>query len=190
MFSRCCVVFSLVTPLMAQTVELSGRARKHGFGTVYRPYRAKDLGRLTANSNRLESLLRAGTLYLSLQDAIALALENNLDIELQRYGPQIADANSCSAEAGGLAARRSTVGAGGPAAPAPTQRGQDTGITTSASRPASSTLGVGGSCHQSRPARTIPNLDPALTGFLQLGPPHQSAKQHLRDRDQHADQSQ
>src|SRR5579863_323270 len=39
-----------------------------------------------ANSNRLEELLRAGKLYLSLQDAIALALENNLDIAVQRYG--------------------------------------------------------------------------------------------------------
>ena len=36
----------------------------------------------------MEALLRAGRLYLSLQDAVALALENNLDIELQRYGPR------------------------------------------------------------------------------------------------------
>src|SRR5512142_2798625 len=38
-----------------------------------------------ANSNRLDSLMRAGRIYLSLQDAIALALENNLDIEYHRY---------------------------------------------------------------------------------------------------------
>jgi len=36
------------------------------------------------NSYRLESLIRAGNLYLSLQDAIALVLENNLDVEIQR----------------------------------------------------------------------------------------------------------
>jgi outer membrane protein TolC len=54
------------------------------------------------NSSRLESLIRAGKIYLSLQDAIALALENNLDIELQRYGPRIADADILRAEAGGL----------------------------------------------------------------------------------------
>lgn len=41
----------------------------------------------THNSPRLDALIRAGSLYLSLQDAIALALENNLDIEVQRYGP-------------------------------------------------------------------------------------------------------
>ena len=47
------------------------------------------------NSGRIESLLRAGRLYLSLQDAVALALENNLDIELQRYGPRIAEPICC-----------------------------------------------------------------------------------------------
>jgi outer membrane protein len=38
-----------------------------------------------ANSNRLDQLMRAGNVYLSLQDAIALALENSLDIEYHRY---------------------------------------------------------------------------------------------------------
>jgi outer membrane protein TolC len=55
-----------------------------------------------ANSSRLESLVRAGNLYLSLQDAIALALENNLDIQLQRYTPLNAQANLLRAQAGGL----------------------------------------------------------------------------------------
>lgn len=54
------------------------------------------------NSPRLESLIRAGNLYLSLEDAIAVALENNLDIELSRYGPQIAQADYLRAKAGGL----------------------------------------------------------------------------------------
>jgi len=39
------------------------------------------------NSPRLEQLVRAGSLYLSVQDAIALVLENNLDIAVQRYSP-------------------------------------------------------------------------------------------------------
>ena len=42
------------------------------------------------NSSRVENLLRAGSLYLSLPDAIALALENNLDIEFDRYHETIA----------------------------------------------------------------------------------------------------
>lgn len=56
-----------------------------------------------SNSNRLEALLRAGRIYLSLNDAVALALENNLDIEIQRYGPQLAQADLLRAQAGGVA---------------------------------------------------------------------------------------
>ncbi|MBZ5602335.1 MAG: TolC family protein [Acidobacteriia bacterium] len=41
------------------------------------------------NSPRLDSLIRAGNLYLTAQDVIALALENNLDIAIQRYGPYL-----------------------------------------------------------------------------------------------------
>ena len=43
------------------------------------------------NSTRVHDLIRAGNLYLSLQDALALAIENNLDIELQRYLLPIGD---------------------------------------------------------------------------------------------------
>ena len=42
------------------------------------------------NTPRLESLLRGGNLYLSVQDVIALVLENNIDIAIQRYGPVLA----------------------------------------------------------------------------------------------------
>lgn len=42
-----------------------------------------------ANSPRLEQLVRGGNLYLSGRDVIALALENNLDIAIQRYGPYL-----------------------------------------------------------------------------------------------------
>ena len=56
----------------------------------------------------IESLLRAGNLYLSLQDAIALALENNLDIAIQRYAPLIGRSAAAQAEAGGFARGVST----------------------------------------------------------------------------------
>ncbi len=45
----------------------------------------------TSNSGRLEQLIRAGNLYLSLNDAIALALENNIGIEIQRYQFDLAE---------------------------------------------------------------------------------------------------
>jgi len=43
-----------------------------------------------SNTPRLESLVRGGNLYLSVQDVIAVTLENNLDIAIQRYAPVLA----------------------------------------------------------------------------------------------------
>lgn len=53
-----------------------------------------------SNSTRLDSLLRAGKLYLSLSDAIALTIENNLDIELVRYEFPLAEADLLRAKSG------------------------------------------------------------------------------------------
>ncbi|MBZ5584330.1 MAG: TolC family protein [Acidobacteriia bacterium] len=55
-----------------------------------------------ADSPRIEQLMRAGNIYLSLRDAIALALENNLDIENARFNLPQADANLLRAESGNL----------------------------------------------------------------------------------------
>jgi outer membrane protein len=54
------------------------------------------------NTSRLESLIRAGNLYLSAQDVIALALENNVDIAIQRYGPYLAREVLRRAQGGGF----------------------------------------------------------------------------------------
>ena len=54
------------------------------------------------NSPRIRSLLRAGNIYLSLSDAIALAIENNLDVELERYTLPSADSEVLRAKGGGL----------------------------------------------------------------------------------------
>jgi outer membrane protein len=56
--------------------------------------------RLT-NSQRLYTLIRAGNLYLSAEDALALAIENNLNLEIGRYTPQLADSAYERAQAGG-----------------------------------------------------------------------------------------
>src|SRR5712671_3648880 len=73
-------------------------------GPLLRPFhlekRQVSPARLT-NTPRLESLVRAGNLYLSVQDVIALALENNLDIAIQRYGPLLAREVLRRAEGGG-----------------------------------------------------------------------------------------
>jgi outer membrane protein len=59
---------------------------------VVRPYRAATVPPVRlGNSQRLHQLLRAGKLYLTLQDAISLAIENSLDLEVDRYGPLSAE---------------------------------------------------------------------------------------------------
>src|ERR1051325_7094572 len=122
---------------------------------------------VVSNSGRLDSLLRGGNLYLSLQDAIALALENNLDIAIQRYGPQIADAQVQQAEAGGFARGVSTSVTAGPSGAQVSSSGTTPGNNQNAASQASAATAsaVGGSVLQSS-GPSIPNLDPVLTGNL------------------------
>ena len=54
-----------------------------------------------ANSSRIDSLIKDGVLELSLKDAIALSLENNLDIAIARYNIPIAAADVLRTQAGG-----------------------------------------------------------------------------------------
>ncbi len=85
------------------------------------------------NSDRLENLMQEAKLYLSLSDAIALAIENNLDIAWSRYGPQSAANDLMRAKSGsqlrGVQNQISVLstGLGGVARAAP--QGQATGIT-------------------------------------------------------------
>ena len=53
-----------------------------------------------ANTARIDQLMHDGKLYLSLNDAIALALENNLDIAISRYNLNIADTDVLRSQAG------------------------------------------------------------------------------------------
>jgi len=54
-----------------------------------------------ANSPRLQNLIRDGKLYISLNDAIALAIENNLDLAYFRYNFPIAQTDILRTKAGG-----------------------------------------------------------------------------------------
>ena len=85
------------------------------------------------NSPRLELLLRDGKLYLSLQDALALAMENNLDIAYARYGPDLADADVLRAKSGaqlrGVQTQISTLSTGISAEGGGGGTGNVTGIT-------------------------------------------------------------
>lgn len=113
------------------------------------------------NSGRLESLLRAGRLYLSLQDAVALALENNLDIELQRYGPRLADSDLLRAKAGGVVRGIPTNIAQGPQSTASlsTGGGAGTGVATTAVSTSGTTTASGGGTTVLFTGTTVPAFD-------------------------------
>jgi outer membrane protein TolC len=91
---------------------------ENGHGFLYRltrNYRARDIHPVSfEDSPRIDKLMRAGNIYLSLRDAIALALENNLDIESSRYAPKLALADLQRASAGQLLRNVSTSISSGP----------------------------------------------------------------------------
>jgi outer membrane protein TolC len=141
----------------------------HGFlGKITNPYRSAYVPPPnTANTARLDALLRGGNLYLSMQDTIALALENNLDIAIQRYGPPIAEAAVLQAEAGGFARGVSTTVSAGPSSATVSSSGTTPGTNQNAVSVASvgTASAVGASVvQQSGPA--IPALDPMIVGAL------------------------
>ena len=123
-----------------------------------------------ANTGRIDQLMHEGKLYLSLDDAIALALENNLDIAIARYNLNIADTDVLRAKAGaailgvpsGIVQNTPGGGVGGLGG----QVGSGTGGTSLGAGGAGagvgglngSTLGLGS---------LITSFDPILTGTLQ-----------------------
>lgn len=69
---------------------------------VFVPYHSPEIPEITmSNSERLHSLINNGKMELSLDDAIALALENNLDIALSRYSLIYAKIDILRTAAGG-----------------------------------------------------------------------------------------
>jgi outer membrane protein TolC len=124
------------------------------------------------NAPRINDMIKEGTLYLSLNDAIALSLENNLDLAIARYNLQIADTDILRAKAGstirgvatglvtgtqGGTATTATGAAGGGAGGTQTGAG---GAGAGASGLVQSTLGNTGG--------PIPQFDPTLTSTLQI----------------------
>ncbi|MBV8732801.1 MAG: TolC family protein [Acidobacteriia bacterium] len=87
------------------------------------------------NSARFHDLIRAGSLYLSVRDALALAIENNLDVELQRFQPPSADSDLLRAKGGGLARgldytlAEVPTGVGGPLSPVLLNPAVSTGVS-------------------------------------------------------------
>jgi outer membrane protein TolC len=145
---------------------------KSHFPNFLAPYTARHVAAPNlANTPRIDELMRDGKLYISMNDAVALALENNLDIAIARYNLNIADTDLWRARAGS-----STLGVnsgvvqntpGGGVGGLGTQVGSGQGGTSIGAGGAGagsgglvvSTLGSG---------PVITSFDPVLTGTLQI----------------------
>ena len=134
------------------------------------------------NSKRVHDLIRAGNLYLSQADALALAIENNLDVVLDRFSFQIADTDLQRAKGGGLLRgvpfqiAEAPTGVGGPLSPVVTNPASATSVTTGTAVSTNAlelgalgepltNLSIQGTLPQST-GTAVPIFDPSLTGQL------------------------
>jgi outer membrane protein TolC len=89
-------------PLQSPKDNIPFDLLQHPSRNPFDAYRGKSVSPPSLeNSTRLDSLIRDGKLYLHLQDAIDLALENNLDLVIARYNLPIAQMDILRTSAGG-----------------------------------------------------------------------------------------
>jgi outer membrane protein len=124
-----------------------------------------------SNTPRLDQLLHDGKIMLSINDAVALALENNLDIAISRYNLNIADTDVLRAKSGnnilgvnfGVVQNTPGGGVGGLGSAVGSGTGGTSvaagGIGAGTFGLVSSTLGIG---------VPITSFDPVVTGLIQL----------------------
>jgi outer membrane protein len=139
-------------------------------GNPLNVYKPTKIGKASfANSVRLGDLVKDGKIYLSLSDAIALALENNFDIAIARYDLDIADTDILRARSGNLLL-------GAPSAVITGTIGGSSSTLTTGGGPGGSSIGSGGAGSGTNGllltaagAGPIPEaFDPTLTGALQF----------------------
>jgi outer membrane protein len=133
-----------------------------GWGII-KPYRQRTVPPPDFNnSGRLENLVRAGKLYLSAPDVVALAIENNLDVEIQRYGPILADEVIRRAQGGGTLRDVTT-----PVSPGATSV-SSTGVANVTTL-GSSVSATQGAAVISATGPALPTLDPNLSANISFG---------------------
>src|SRR5215472_16551300 len=145
---------------------------RSAFPHLLQPYLPRELAQPTfGNSPRIDSMMRDGKIYLSIDDAVALTLENNLDLEIARYNLNVAEADLLRAKSGnailgvntGIVQNTPGGGVGGLG----TQVGSGQGGTSvGAGGAGAGTGGLVVSTLGSGPA--ITSFDPILTGTFQI----------------------
>jgi outer membrane protein len=157
-------------PAQGFVVKDYSKPRSH-FPNPLAPYMARSIPATNMNNTpRIGDLMHDGKLMLSIDDAVALALENNLDIGIARYNLNIADTDVLRAKAGasilgvnaGVVQNTPGGGVGGLGG----QVGSGTGGTSAGSGGAGTgTGGIVGSTFGLGPQ--ITSFDPIFTGTLQ-----------------------
>lgn len=151
-----------------------------GFPNIIAPYTVRRVPPPNLiNSAMTDKLFHDGTIYLSINDAVAMALENNLDITLQRYNLSIADTDllltttgspargvSSNVVQGTQGGNLGAVSAGGTGSTATGASGTGAGGTqVGVGGGGAGALGIVSSTLGSGPP--IDNFDPVLGGTLQ-----------------------
>src|SRR5712671_490214 len=143
------------------------------FPNLLAPYTARHVAPPNvANTPRIDQLLRDGKLYISMNDAVALALENNLEIAIARYNLNIADTDVWRAKAGSATRGVNT----GIVQGTPGGTGTGVGSTSTGGGAGGTTAGTGGAGSGTSGLVTsttgvgaaIPSFDPILTGTVQI----------------------
>lgn len=169
------LVLAAALPTVAQThgIDMSPSGISYAEGrswwTSFFGQRAMTVAPLNeTNSQRVQSLIRDGKMYISINDAVALALENNLDIAIQRFNLPIADTDIMKAKAGGTPSGVSagvvsgTPGGGGATTGTAGATGSGAGGTSTAAGGAGA--GSGGVVATSAGGGPgTPDLDPTFT---------------------------
>jgi outer membrane protein len=167
-------------PLVPLRSAPNGLDPKHFIG----PYHAPTVPPLfPGNGDRLKALVRDGKLFLNQRDAILLAIENNLDVEIERYNLVLSDTDRRRAAGGGtLRGIDYTIteppnGVGGPGSPLLNTTAANPNPTTptvtdltSLNATTQQTVNLSGSSTATAQYSTGPNIplyDPNI--FMQVG---------------------
>jgi outer membrane protein TolC len=171
---------SAPAPVMTQPLDLRTSARDFTkpagrlLGDPINLYRPTTIPKASfVNSVRLADMVRDGKIYLSLSDAIALAIENNYDIAIARYNLDIADTDI-------LRTRTGAGPLGAPAGLVTNTLGGSASTLTAGGGPGGTTVGSGGagsgtaglSLTTQGAGPSPESLDPSVTAAVQFDRAH------------------
>ncbi|MGB8259357.1 MAG: TolC family protein [Terracidiphilus sp.] len=164
------------TPVLTEPLKLRPSARDFAIpagrlrGNPIKSYMPTSIATASfANSPRLADLVKDGKIYLSLSDALALALENNYDIAIARYNLDIADTDILRSRAGAQLRGVNTAVVTG-------TEGGSTSTLTTGGGPGGTSGGAGGAgsgnsglvLSTNGAGPTPEALDPSVTGAIKF----------------------